>query len=63
MDNVVVRSDVNKMLIALLGRWEFVDMWWTSSNVHFNFQTPEEVYYQEGGPRKVFEYVAGHCAH
>jgi hypothetical protein len=40
----VVKSDIDKWLLALLGRQELVEQWWTGSNYHFGFKTPLEVY-------------------
>lgn len=60
---IETKDRINRMLFAMLGSWEFVDSWWKSSNVSFNFSTPYEVYEQQDGPDKVFKYVAGHCDH
>lgn len=59
---VIIKSDINKLLRKLLGREELVDHWWTSSNMAFDYKTPEEVY-QTGpdGRQAIFNYVMTFC--
>lgn len=40
----IVKSDIDNWLLALLGRQELVEQWWTGSNFHFGMKTPIEVY-------------------
>jgi len=35
---------INKLLFALLGDMQLVDMWWDSPNRAFDMKTPAEVY-------------------
>lgn len=58
MTQLIVKSDVNKYLYALLGRYELVDQWWYSANHAFDGKTPDSVY-QTGaeGRQVVYEYV------
>lgn len=63
MTDTIIKSDINRMLLALLGRNELVDNWWSGQNMHFGLQTPNDVY-MEGpeGRKKVFDYVASFCS-
>jgi hypothetical protein len=54
----LIKNDIDQLLLAMLGRYELVDMWWYSSNKAFDNQTPEEVYQSgEEGRWKVYNYV------
>lgn len=61
---VIIKSDINKLLLALLGRGDLVRNWWESPNVFFGGETPDEVY-QKGseGRKKVFDYVTKFAYH
>lgn len=48
-------DSLDKILMALLGRAELVDAWWTSQNFAFGMQTPMEVWYNDHG--RVVKYV------
>lgn len=61
-NQVIIRSDIDKMLFALLGRWELVETWWAGPNIAFDFNTPNDVYYSgEPGRKRVYQYVSSHC--
>ena len=58
MSEVIVKSDVNKYLYKVLGNNYMVDSWWHTENIHFDLNTPEEVYQQgDAGRQRVIEYV------
>lgn len=58
IQNVIIKSDINRYLYAMLGRVELIDSWWHTSNKAFNMLTPNEVYQQnEDGRKRVYEYV------
>lgn len=52
-------TDLDRMLISLLGTPKLVDVWWKSPNFAFNLMTPEEMFDKD--PMRVFGYVEGHC--
>ena len=59
---VIVKNDINKMLIFILGDDQLViDMWWTTPNVAMAGKSPESVY-QSGdeGRKYVYNYVYSH---
>lgn len=59
--NVTIKSDLNKMLFAMIGRQELVDQWWHSANKSFDGKMPEEVYQSnEEGRQSVIRYILGH---
>jgi hypothetical protein len=59
---VIIKSDINKLLIKLLGRVELVDAWWFTSSMVFNDRTPNEVYQSgEAGRQAIFNYVMSFC--
>lgn len=62
MTDVIIKSNINRMLMALLGRTEYIETWWSGQNLHFGMRTPNDVY-MEGpeGRKKVFDYVASFC--
>ena len=61
-NNVVIRKDIDRMLLSLIGRVELVEQWWNSPNKSFDDQTPYSVYLSgEDGRLKVYNYVAGFC--
>jgi len=63
MTDTIIKSDINRMLLALLGRDELVDAWWSGQNMHFGLQTPNDVYMTGPlGRQKVFDYVASFCS-
>jgi len=61
-NNVIIRKDIDKMLLVLIGNVALVDSWWNTPNKAFDKQTPEQVYWSgEDGRLKVYNYVAGFC--
>ena len=60
-DDVIIKLDINKMLYAMLGKADLVDMWWTSPNKGFEGNTPNSIY-RTGleGRRRVYDYVRGY---
>jgi hypothetical protein len=62
MDNqmLIIKSNVNQYLYAMLGKSELVDLWWDKPNKTFDMKTPDEVY-QTGvdGRKQVYDYVRG----
>ncbi len=54
----VVKLDIDKWLLSLLGRQELVEQWWISPNWHFGMKTPIEVYQGTDKQRQsVIDYV------
>lgn len=51
----MTKTRLNKLLEALLGSEELVDIWWNSSNKAFYGNTPEEEYKKD--PGHVIEYI------
>jgi hypothetical protein len=59
---IYVRSQLNTILFALIGRWELVNDWWHSSNKAFDGKTPNEVYWSgEEGRVAVADYIIKFC--
>ena len=60
IENVIIKSDINRYLYAMMGSPQLVDGWWHSENKAFDMQTPNEVY-QTGaeGRLSVYQYVVG----
>jgi hypothetical protein len=59
---IYVRNQLDRMLFGLLGRREYVDLWWTSSNKAFDGKTPDEVYHSgKEGRVMVADYIISHC--
>lgn len=62
MDNqmLIIKSNVNQYLYAMIGKPELVDLWWDKPNKAFDMKTPNEVY-QTGvdGRKQVYDYVRG----
>ncbi len=60
IENVIIKSDINRYLYAMIGSPQLVDGWWDSPNKAFDLKTPDEVY-QTGaeGRKRVYEYVLG----
>lgn len=57
---VIVKSDINQHLYAMLGRVELVDGWWHSPNKAFDMKTPNEIYQEnKDGRKRVYDYVLG----
>jgi hypothetical protein len=55
---IIIKNDINKVLISLLGKWIYVDKWWESPNKAFDNRTPNTVYYSgEEGRKRVYAYV------
>lgn len=63
MTQVIIKRDVNKYLFKVLGNQFMVDSWWNTENLHFDFDTPENVY-QSGpeGRKKVLDLVSNSFA-
>lgn len=58
--NVIVKSDVNRYLYAMMGSLQLVDGWWHSPNKAFDLKTPDEIYQVDAdGRKRVYEYVLG----
>ncbi len=49
---------LNKVLLAMLGNHQLVDMWWNGQNKAFHYATPKEIY--EETPEEVVNYVMEH---
>ena len=61
MQQIYVKSQLNRILFGLLGSMDLVDRWWDSSNHFFDGKTPNEVYYSgEQGKRDVASYIFKH---
>ena len=54
----IVKLDIDKWLLRLLGRQELVEQWWISHNWEFGMKAPIEIY-QSGdeGRQHVIRYV------
>ena len=62
MNKIYTRHTLNRILYALIGRWDSVDLWWNSSNVAFEGKTPVSVYWSgEEGRREVADYILKHA--
>jgi hypothetical protein len=48
---------LNRLLLSLLGKEEFVKTWWDSSNLAFNMKTPKQMFAEE--PETVVNYILG----
>jgi hypothetical protein len=60
--NSIIKSDINKMLLGLLGSEKLLESWWSSSNKGLDNLTPNDVYWSGAeGRQRVFDYVAGFC--
>lgn len=56
------KSDCDNMLMALLGRQEFVDKWWDSPNLHWDLRHPIDVFNSgDDGRQSVVNYLSEHC--
>ena len=57
---LIIKSNVNQYLYAMIGKPELVDLWWDKPNKAFDMKTPDEVY-QTGvdGRKQVYDYVRG----
>lgn len=56
----VTKSDLNKILHSMLGRFSLVDLWWDSENKAFDNKTPNQMYWAGGESRqKVINYILG----
>jgi len=55
---VIVKADINRMLLTLVGREELIPEWWNSMNIGLYGKTPNELY-QSGdeGRQLVYNYV------
>lgn len=57
-NNVIIRTDIDKMLIQMGLDYHAVLDWWISANDHFNGETPEEYYWRGETQRiEVYNYV------
>lgn len=57
-----VKVTLNRLLFAMIGRAELVDLWWDSPNKAFDGKTPNEVYFSgEEGRQKVINYIHFHA--
>lgn len=48
---------IDAHLFALLGSHYLVEDWWKSKNKAFEMKTPLEVWEEEGGPKRIQDYV------
>ena len=59
---IYVKSQLDRLLLALLGSIHLVDEWWHGSNKAFDGKTPIEVYHSgEDGRVKVADYILSFC--
>ena len=59
---MLVKLQLDKLLLSLLGRPELVEDWWYRENKEFDNNTPYSVYQSgEEGRKKVNEYVLKSC--
>lgn len=57
---MLVKLQIDKILMSMLGRKELVERWWYTSNKKFEDKTPYEVYQSgEEGRKKVNDYIVG----
>ena len=52
---ILSKDELDRCLLAILGKQEFVDIWWESPNIAFNMETPMNTDWE-----KVQEYILGH---
>ena len=58
MTETHVKVTLDKCLMALLGRQELIELWWTTCNLGFKGKTPLEVYQSgEEGRQEVIGYI------
>lgn len=50
-------SRLNRLLLALLGKEDLVDLWWESPNKAFDLKTPKEMLAIH--PERVIQYIVG----
>ena len=56
------KNDCDNMLMALLGRQEFVDRWWDSPNLHWDLKHPIDIFNSgDDGRQSVVNYLSEHC--
>lgn len=58
-DIEIMRKQVDRMLMSMIGNQTLVDNWWTGENIFFKLKTPDDVWKID--PIEVYNYVAGHC--
>jgi hypothetical protein len=62
MSDVIVKVELNRVLFAMLGRYDLVEGWWDSPNRAFNHKTPNEVYWaNDEGRARVARYIYSHA--
>jgi hypothetical protein len=59
MKNQTVHSKCDELLVAMLGKKELVNLWWTSPNKAFGNNTPNFAYDQS--PTEVLGYLNSHA--
>ena len=60
IENVIIKSDINRYLYAMMGSPQLVDGWWDSPNKAFDMKTPDEIYQVDAeGRKRVYQYVLG----
>ena len=60
IENVIIKSDINRYLYAMMGSPQLVDGWWHSRNKAFDMKTPDEIYQVDAeGRKRVYQYVLG----
>ena len=58
MKQIYVKSQLDRILLGLLGSLQLVDEWWHSSNKAFEGKAPIEVYHtNEQGKQDVASYI------
>jgi len=61
MSQMIIKSDVNKVLYGILGNMNSVESWWHSENINFNLYTPEHIYQSgDAGRKLVYDLVSMH---
>lgn len=51
-------TQLNLILLTVLGSTDLVEKWWNSSNKEFGLNTPREIFDKE--PKRVIEYILTH---
>lgn len=61
MSNTIIKHELNRVLLALLGNSDLVDRWWDSPNRAFEGETPNQIYWSsDEGRQRVANYIADH---
>lgn len=57
---VITKQELDKWLLAMLGKESYVDLWWTNPNKAFDMKTPIEVY--RTNPDAIARYLGTHIS-